>query len=64
MLRYCALVALAQAVQNNSTCGADGKDVKDCDHPDLGSCGNACCMLEVPISASADKVYADVKIFL
>ena len=66
MLKYCVMVALALAAQtNNSTCGANPKDVKDCDHSDLGSCGNACCKLEVIIGNSdPGQLYADVKNFL
>lgn len=35
------------------TCGFSG-NVTDCDHPDLGSCGNACCSLTVMVNGTVD----------
>lgn len=46
-----------------STCGSGGT-VPDCNHGDLGTCGNACCILEVPLSRSPEQVYSAVKGFL
>ena len=40
---------------NSSTCGKDGSKVKDCDHPDLGSCGNACCAVDCVIGTGYDS---------
>jgi hypothetical protein len=62
---FCALllVALASAqfptaksgVDNNSTCGADSPSkVPDCGKTDLGSCGNACCTIELEVAYSAE----------
>jgi hypothetical protein len=34
------------AVGDDSTCGDKPSTVADCDHPDLGSCGNSCCVVE------------------
>merc|ERR1712086_243839 len=40
-----AVVALCWA--NETSCGADQPSkVADCDHPDLGSCGNSCCIMD------------------
>lgn len=43
-------VAAAHALPNNSSCGPrGGPKVPDCEFSDLGSCGNACCVVEMPI---------------
>mmetsp|Transcript_78559 Transcript_78559/g.139374 ORF Transcript_78559/g.139374 Transcript_78559/m.139374 type:complete len:217 (-) Transcript_78559:211-861(-) len=48
-----------------STCGLDDSvEVIDCDKPDMGSCGNACCALEVSLEASPDTLYGEVAGFL
>ena len=43
-----AAAAAAAAAEHNSTCGlADPSPVPDCENADLGSCGNACCTVNV-----------------
>ena len=60
-----ATLALAAAVDNNSTCGADSpSSVPDCDHNDLGSCGNACCAIEFELPLSVKAAYTAGKGFL
>lgn len=51
---------IGSGIGDGSSCGADPSKVKDCDHPDLGSCGNACCLLEFDFQASPEDVYASV----
>jgi len=51
------------ALVSTSTCGMDG-GVVDCDRPDMGSCGNACCALEVTLDKAPRVVYAAVAGFL
>lgn len=48
---------LADAEDVVGTCGFGG-GVPDCDHPDKGSCGNACCSLTVTVPGSPDEVVA------
>ena len=48
LIAFSLLGAAAQGI--NTTCGSDPAKVPDCDHPDLGSCGNACCKLEIHIT--------------
>lgn len=46
------------AVANESSCGSDEPSkVKDCDHTDLGSCGNACCLLDITLAWDAETAY-------
>ena len=33
--------------------GVEGSTLADCDHPDLGSCGTACCVLQSDLTTSA-----------
>lgn len=41
----------------SGTCGVDAKTVKpDCDHVDNGSCGNACCTMDVVVPGVEPKV--------
>jgi hypothetical protein len=52
----CVLVAVVAA--NNSTCGGDQPSkVPDCDKTDFGSCGNACCTVELALPDSPQDVY-------
>jgi len=44
-----ALFGFASA--NNSTCGSDPTKVTDCDKPDMGSCGNACCIMDFSVDS-------------
>ena len=54
----------AAAPKPTSTCGADSSKVVDCDHPDHGSCGNACCVLESAGIDDAEAAYNEVKAYL
>ena len=53
--------AVVSAAAPTSTCGKDPKSVKDCDRPDYGSCGNACCMIESAGSGNTTHVYETVR---
>mmetsp|Transcript_44966 Transcript_44966/g.103982 ORF Transcript_44966/g.103982 Transcript_44966/m.103982 type:complete len:447 (-) Transcript_44966:62-1402(-) len=48
---------------NSSTCGMAG-DVPGCGRVDMGSCGNACCAMEVRLRESPTEVYEAVAAFL
>lgn len=43
---------------SSSVCGASPSEVPDCDKPDSGSCGNACCMAELDLSMEPEAAYA------
>jgi len=48
-----AAVAIASAFANDSSCGPDSpSSVKDCSKVDHGSCGNACCTVDVKLGAT------------
>jgi len=48
-----------------STCGLDkSARVPNCDKEDMGSCGNACCALEVPLKVLPTVAYENLKSFL
>lgn len=48
-----------------STCGIPpNPNITDCDRLDLGSCGNACCELELNVDLSTPEAYQKVKDFL
>lgn len=47
-----------------STCGSNSSAVADCDHPDLGSCGDACCIIETELQTSGDLAYGEIVAFL
>eukprot|EP01062_Namystynia_karyoxenos_P021858 TRINITY_DN18339_c0_g1_i3.p1 TRINITY_DN18339_c0_g1~~TRINITY_DN18339_c0_g1_i3.p1 ORF type:complete len:206 (+),score=76.78 TRINITY_DN18339_c0_g1_i3:81-620(+) len=69
MMRVAALLCLAGAAlgQANSSCGPQRPSpVPDCDKGDFGSCGNACCVVDVTITgpATPTEVYITVKGFL
>ena len=44
--------------------GVEGSTLADCDHPDLGSCGTACCVLQSDLTTSALLAYGEIKAFL
>uniref|UniRef100_A0A7S1WXY9 Uncharacterized protein n=1 Tax=Alexandrium catenella TaxID=2925 RepID=A0A7S1WXY9_ALECA len=47
-----------QQPTGSSTCGMTaGKPKVDCDKPDMGSCGNACCALDVHLGMSPRDAY-------
>jgi len=50
-------LASAAAV-SPSVCGSHPETVPDCDKPDKGSCGNACCVAELDLSMDPAKAYA------
>merc|ERR1712070_281612 len=51
------IAALARA--NDTSCGADQPSkVPDCDHPDLGSCGNSCCIMDFELATSPVDTHA------
>ena len=68
MLRVALLAALSAALvaaENDSSCGSKKPSpVKDCDSRDLGSCGNACCTIDVTVSADAKTAYSALKAYL
>ncbi|CAE7666968.1 unnamed protein product [Symbiodinium microadriaticum] len=43
---------------SSSVCGPSPSKVPDCDKPDMGSCGNACCMAELDLAVDPAKAYA------
>merc|ERR1711934_103208 len=46
-----ALAAFARA--NDTSCGPESPSTKaDCDHPDLGSCGNSCCIMDFELTTA------------
>mmetsp|Transcript_1500 Transcript_1500/g.4390 ORF Transcript_1500/g.4390 Transcript_1500/m.4390 type:complete len:192 (+) Transcript_1500:50-625(+) len=47
-----------------STCGDHPDTVADCGRPDVGSCGTACCTLEVGTALTTEEVYSSLKAFL
>jgi len=51
---------------NNSSCGsAKPPTVADCDHSDLGSCGNSCCVVDIHSPYSLTEVaYLGLKTYL
>jgi hypothetical protein len=63
-----ALVSLEvarAAAPNASTCGpASPSKVADCDKPDMGAGGNACCVLELNMTGSPTKTYNGLKDWL
>jgi len=50
-LSILSAVAATQAISTVSAC-----DLPGCDHPDLGSCGNACCSLTITVNESSEVV--------
>eukprot|EP01062_Namystynia_karyoxenos_P021857 TRINITY_DN18339_c0_g1_i2.p1 TRINITY_DN18339_c0_g1~~TRINITY_DN18339_c0_g1_i2.p1 ORF type:complete len:189 (+),score=54.08 TRINITY_DN18339_c0_g1_i2:81-569(+) len=55
MMRAAALLSLAGAAlgQAKSSCGPQSPSpVSDCDKVDLGSCGNACCVVDVTVAGA------------
>jgi hypothetical protein len=53
-----SLVCVAFAAANDSSCGGGHPSpVKDCDKVDLGSCGNACCIVESTVPFSTEALY-------
>ena len=45
----------------SSVCGTSPAKVSDCDKPDFGSCGNACCLAELSLPTSPFQAYTDTK---
>ncbi|CAE7667954.1 unnamed protein product [Symbiodinium sp. CCMP2456] len=43
---------------SSSVCGPSPSKVPDCDKPDMGSCGNACCLAELALAMDPAKAYA------
>eukprot|EP00037_Helgoeca_nana_P030940 m.389361 g.389361 ORF g.389361 m.389361 type:complete len:203 (-) comp28293_c1_seq5:2039-2647(-) len=66
MLRFVALVAIVTiAAANESTCGPTRPSpVRFCNVPDMGSCGNACCIADIDVAVSPDDVYKTTKAWL
>jgi len=52
--------------QHNSTCGLEDTGVVDCENPDLGTCGNACCAVNITgiESESTTDVYDKLVAYL
>eukprot|EP00039_Didymoeca_costata_P018077 m.332036 g.332036 ORF g.332036 m.332036 type:complete len:182 (-) comp16861_c0_seq1:71-616(-) len=62
-----ALCATSLVAANNSSCGPkEPSPVKDCQNVDLGTCGNACCFVDVSLGTkiSPDTAYATLKGYL
>lgn len=60
-----ALFGIAIANLNDSSCGPEQPSkVKDCEHSDLGSCGNACCAISQVSTKSPTEVYSAIKKYL
>ena len=58
LLLLVTLSVAARAQANNSSCGPDRPSkVPGCDHPDMGSCGNACCVVNLELPFGVDDVY-------
>jgi hypothetical protein len=66
MLRLfaCTMVGLpaiaASADVPPSVCGPSGGQV-DCDHPDMGTCGNACCTMRITVKDDSLATYKAIK---
>ena len=59
-----AFVLATCASANPSSCG-DGKvPVAGCEKHDFGSCGNACCIIDIAIPNSALEAYNGTKLWL
>ena len=54
-----AAAVIAGAESHNSTCGLGTTVPAGCEYPDLGSCGNACCVVNVTgvHAANSEDVY-------
>jgi len=63
-----SVLSVAVATTDGSTCGPDpSKAPVDCDRPDFGSCGNACCVVDCivkPHTYDVSKSYATIADFL
>merc|ERR1711865_120815 len=60
-----ALCAVVLIVANPTSCGgARPSKVKDCDHPDMGSCGNACCIIDFALATNTSETYSRFKAWL
>ena len=56
VLLLCVAGTVVEA--NNSSCGGDRPSkVLDCDKVDMGSCGNACCGVDIHLPYPTDVVY-------
>mmetsp|Transcript_62863 Transcript_62863/g.142073 ORF Transcript_62863/g.142073 Transcript_62863/m.142073 type:complete len:255 (+) Transcript_62863:71-835(+) len=55
---------LAAAAKSEGSCGASKPPPADCERPDMGSCGNACCAAELSVASSPAESYAKVKDYL
>ena len=66
MSKSLSLLAIlaASAHANDTTCGDDPDKVPNCDKPDHGSCGNACCILDMVLRDSPQAVYNQTVAFL
>ena len=66
MSKLLSLITLlaASAHANDTTCGDDPDKVPNCDKPDHGSCGNACCILDMVLRDSPQAVYNQTVAFL
>jgi len=49
-----------QTTLGHSTCGLEKSRPADCKE-DMGSCGNACCALDIEVSKAPEALYADLK---
>nr|ABI14326.1 unknown [Pfiesteria piscicida] len=65
-LMYAAMAALGVLAvgASPSICGADPTKVADCDHPDYGSCGNACCLVSMDSLQTPEATYKELKALL
>ena len=61
---FFALCGLAVALANESTCGSGKPAVSGCEHTDLGSCGNACCVIDAFVPVAPEVAYTTIKNYL
>merc|ERR1711934_43126 len=66
LLAISAFLCVAVCIYANETsCGGDRPSkVKDCDKPDTGSCGNACCIMDFTLATNTTYTYDHFKAWL
>ena len=66
MSKLLSLLAILAATvhANDTTCGDDPDKMPNCNMPDHGSCGNACCILDMVLRDSPQAVYNQTVAFL
>jgi len=65
LLLAVALSLCSVVIANDTTCGGDRPSkVKDCDKPDLGSCGNSCCIMDFTLATNTTYTHDHFKAWL